>query len=453
MSHTKTTIEEKLAEVLRENQAMSIATQGDRGPWCATVFFVEEGFDILCLVESSGRTMANLRRSPRVAFTIDRQVPDRFIQGSGLAYVVGMPEENPELFDFMCRKQPQLRDFVETEPGRVIVRIVSERLALSDLPSGILPRVTLCRRGDDWLLEQELGALPRQKAWLIALRPWSFPASLVPMLVGGALAYRADCWEWPFFLLTLVGGLFVHAGANLFNTYFDFQRGADSSAHADDRALVDSLVLPREVFLAAVLFFLAAGGIGGYLASQSGWELLALGAGGFALGVFYTADPLGYKYRALGDLGIFVAFGPLLVLGTYFVQTEKLDLLPLVFAFPLGLLIVAILHANNFRDAEADARIGARTLAHLLGDRGSRYAYYLLVLTPYAFVIAFGVAITPWVLLALPTIALPLRMVRQLNVADEELRRALAFLPQQTANLIVVFGGLMALGILGSELV
>ena len=75
------------------------------------------------------------------------------------------------------------------------------------------------------------------------------------------------------------------------------------------------------------------------------------------------------------------------------------------------------------------------------------------MLTPYAFVIAFGAAVTPWVLLALPTIVLPLKMIRQLNVADEELRRALAFLPQQTANLIVVFGGLMALGSLGSELV
>jgi 1,4-dihydroxy-2-naphthoate octaprenyltransferase len=135
------------------------------------------------------------------------------------------------------------------------------------------------------------------------------------------------------------------------------------------------------------------------------------------------------------------------------VQTEKLELLPLLFSMPLGLLIVAIVHANNYRDAQADRTAGARTLAQTLGGRGSRYAYYFLVLTPYAFVIAFGAAVTPWVLLALPTIVLPLRTIRHLNVAGDELRRALAFLPQQTANLIVVFGGLMALGILGSELV
>jgi 1,4-dihydroxy-2-naphthoate octaprenyltransferase len=273
------------------------------------------------------------------------------------------------------------------------------------------------------------------------------------MLVGGALAYRADFWDWPLFLLTLVGGLFFHIGANLTNTYFDFQRGADTVEHADDRTLVDRMLRPRDVFLLTAFFFLAGSAIGGYLAYRSGWELLALGAGGLALGLFYTASPLGYKYRALGDAGIFISFGPLLVLGTYFVQTEKLELLPLLFSLPLGLLIVAIVHANNYRDAEADRRAGARTLAQALGDRGSRYAYYLLVLIPYAFVIALGAAVTPWVLLALPTIVLPLRMIRQLNVTGEELRRALAFLPQQTANLIVVFGGLMALGILGSELV
>jgi hypothetical protein len=201
---------------------------------------------------------------------------------------------------------------------------------------------------------RDQAAVPRgPKAWLLALRPWSFPASIIPMLVGGALAYRADFWDWPLFLLTLVGGLFFHIGANVTNTYFDFRRGADTVAHADDRTLVDSILRPRDVLLLTGVFFLAGAAIGGYLVSQSGWQLLTLGAVGLFLGLFYTADPLGYKYRALGDLGIFISFGPLLVLGSYFVQTEKLDLLPLLFSLPLGLLIVAIVHANNYRDAQA----------------------------------------------------------------------------------------------------
>jgi 1,4-dihydroxy-2-naphthoate octaprenyltransferase len=202
-----------------------------------------------------------------------------------------------------------------------------------------------------------------------------------------------------------------------------------------------------------VVLFLLGGGIGGYLTWQSGWEVLVLGAAGLALGVFYTAEPLGLKYVALGDLGIFVAFGPLLVLGAYFVQTEKLAWLPFVFSIPLGLQVDAILHGNNFRDAEADRRVGGRTLAQFLGQQGSRYAYWLLLLSPYAFVIGFAAVVSPWALLPIASIPLALRLARSINVSGAELKRALAFLPQQTAQIVLLYGGLLALGILGSELI
>ncbi len=452
MIQDKTLIEEKVAEVLQENTVMNMATQGDRGPWSATVYFVEEGFDLLCLVESRGRSMSNLNRNHRVAFSMNRQTPDRFLQGSGTAYVIGPPAENPALFDVMCGKQPQLRDFVATIPGLVIVRIVSERLALSDLPAGIFPRVTLARRADDWLLAREAGVLQGPRAWFFGLRPWSFPASLMPMLVGMALAQRDGFFDLPLFLLTLVGGLCFHAGANLVNTHFDFRRGLDSARDSDDRTLVDSMLEPGQVLAFAAACFLVGGSIGGYLAWESGWQLLALGAAGLTLGVFYTAEPLGFKYLALGDASIFVAFGPLLVVGAYFVQTGELAWLPLLFSIPLGLLVDAILHANNYRDAEADRRAGGRTLAQFLGQRGSRYGYWFLLLSPYAFVIGFAATVSPWALLPIATIPVALRMARQINVSGEALRRALAFLPQQTAQLNLLFGGLLALGILASDL-
>jgi 1,4-dihydroxy-2-naphthoate octaprenyltransferase len=453
MIQEKAVIQEKATQVLQENTVMNMATQGDQGPWSVTLYFVEEGFDLLCLVESGGRTMTNMKRHHRVAFTINRQTPDRFLQGSGTAYVIGLPAENPALFDSMCRKQPQLREFVAKVPGLVIVRIVSERLALSDVPAGIFPRATLARRGDDWLLTGEAPALSGWRAWFIGLRPYSFPASIVPMLVGVALAYRAESFDVPLFLLTLVGGLCFHAGANLVNTYFDFGRGLDSARDADDRTLVDSILRPRQVLAFAVALFLVGGGIGGYLAWESGWEILALGAAGLALGVFYTAEPLGFKYVALGDLGIFVAFGPLLVLGAYFVQTEELAWLPFFFSIPLGLMVDAILHGNNFRDAEADRRVGGRTLAQFLGQQGSRYAYWLLLLSPYAFAIGFAAAVSPWMLLPIASVPLALRLARSISVSGDELRGALAFLPQQTAQLVLLYGGLLALGVLGSELI
>lgn len=452
MTLAKEEVKERIAQVLAENRVMNLASEGEASPWCVTVFFVEEGFDLLCLLESTSQTMANIRRNPRLAFTINRQVPDRFLQGTGLATIVGLPQEQRELFAHMCRKVPELEEFVRTVPGLVIIRIISERLSLTDMAAGVFPRVTLYRRGQEWLTREEMGSLRGPKAWLLATRPWSFPASVVPMLVGGALAHRAGEFSGGLFLLTLVGGLLFHIGANLSNTYFDFRRGVDSALDADDRILVDGILRPRQVATMGLAAFALGGAIGGYLVSQAGWAILALGGIGLALGVLYTADPLGYKYRALGDLGIFAAFGPVLVLGTYMVQTGEPDLLPFLFAVPLGLIIDAILHANNLRDVQADRRSGALTLAQLLGDDASRWVYAALVLAPYAFVAAFGAAISPWMLLPIVTVPLAWKTIRQTQVPAGELRAAIALLPQQTAQLSMVFGLLLAAGVLASSL-
>jgi 1,4-dihydroxy-2-naphthoate octaprenyltransferase len=452
MAQEKEGLKRRIAQVLAESRVMSLASEGEANPWCVTVFFVEDGLDILCLVEATSQTMSNMKHNPRMAFTVDRQVPDRFVEGMGLATIVGPPAEHRELFARMSRKAPELEAFVETVPGLTIIRIITERLSVSDVAAGISPRVTLYRRGEEWLTKEEMGPLDRPKAWLLATRPWSFPASIVPMLVGGALAHRAGEFAGGLFVLTLVGGLLFHIGANLFNTYFDFRRGVDSSADSDDRTLVDAILRPRDVVMGGLAAFAVGAGIGAFLVWQAGFAILALGAIGLALGVFYTADPLGYKYRALGDLGIFAAFGPILVLGAYMVQTERLDLLPLLFAVPLGLIVDAILHANNVRDAQADRRSGALTLAQLLGDDMSRWVYAALVLAPYAFVAGFGAAVSPWMLLPIVTIPLAWKALQPMRIRKEGLRPAIALLPQQTAQLSMVFGLLLAAGVLASSL-
>lgn len=452
MAQDAKAVKKRIADVLTENRVMNLASEGATTPWCVTAFFVEDGFDLLFLLEETSQTMANLKQNPRLAFTINRQVPDRFLQGTGLAHVIGSPAEQPGLFSLMCRKVPELESFVENIPGLTIVRLISERISLSDMESGIFPRVTLRRRGKDWLPEGEMGPPSRPAAWAIATRPWSFPASVVPMLVGGALAHREGSFDATLLALTVLGGLLFHIGANLFNTYFDFRRGVDTAADADDRTLVDGILLPRQILAAGLTAFGAGIGIGGFLVWQDGAGLLALGGIGLALALFYTADPLGYKYRALGDLGIFVAFGPLLVLGAYMVQTERVDLLPFMLAVPLGLIIDAVLHANNIRDVEADRRGRARTLVHLLGDDASRWTYALLVLAPYGFVAALGVAVSPWMLLPAVSVPLAWKAVQQVGIRRKEMRPAIPLLPQQTAQLAMVFGLLMAAGVLASSL-
>lgn len=451
MAQEKDGLKRRIAQVLAENQVMNLASEGEATPWCATAFFVEDGFDIFCLLEATSQTMSNLKRNPRLAFTMNRQAPDRFVQGMGLATVVGPPAEHPKLLARISQKAPEVGGFVRAATGLTIVHIITERLSVSDIAAGMFPPVTLYRRGEEWLTKEEMGPLQRPKAWLLATRPWSFPASIVPILVGGALAHRAGEFGGGLFMLTLVGGLLFHIGANLFNTYFDYRRGVDSSAHSDDRTLVDAILRPRDVMMGGLMAFAVGSGIGAFLVSQAGFAILALGGIGLALGLFYTADPLGYKYRALGDLGIFAAFGPVLVLGTYMVQTEKMDLLPLLFAVPLGLIVDAILHANNLRDAREDRRSGAWTLAQLLGDDVSRWVYAVLVLAPYAFVAGFGAAVSPWMLLPIVTIPLAWKALQPMRIQKEQLRPAIALLPQQTAQLSMVFGLLLAAGVLASS--
>ena len=451
MRNDRPALEKTAAEILRENRVMNLATGTADALWCVTLFCrEEESLDVLCVVEDRSSTMKNLRKSRRVAFTVNRQVPDRFLQGTGIAHILGPVRDHPQLFATLTEKAPELEGFVAAVGDVSLVRIVTDRLSISDLASGVFPRVTLFRRGDAWLLREELGILSGLKAWLFALRPWSFPASLMPMLVGGSLAYRQGSFDVPLLLLTLLGGLLFHVGANLMNTYFDFRRGADVSRDADDRTLVDGILEPQQVFLAGASAFALGSVVGGALTFIADWPILVLGAIGLSLAFFYTAGPVGYKYRALGDVGIFASFGPLLVLGAYFVQTERFDLLPLLFSLPLGLLIDAILHANNFRDVEADRRTGAVTLAQLTGEQGAKIVFYLLILAPYLFVLSLGAAVSPWVLLPILTVPAALKLLSAVRMASGETRAALAAVPQRTAQLNLLFGALLAVGIFTS---
>lgn len=219
----------------------------------------------------------------------------------------------------------------------------------------------------------------------LSTRPWSFPASAVPAIlavgcVGDRVRHPMDAFA------PALGVLLLHIFGNVVNTYFDFFRGIDTVATADDRALVDKKVNPRQLVAIAAVSLVSGAGIIAYYASALGPHVGYLGLAGTALAFFYTADPLSLKYLGLGDLVIFLDFGPLLMLGVSFCATRSLVVDPAVLAtsVPIGALTVAILHANNARDIESDRAGGARTLAMALGLRGSFLFYIGLLVTAYA---------------------------------------------------------------------
>ncbi|WP_456599599.1 1,4-dihydroxy-2-naphthoate polyprenyltransferase [Blastococcus sp. SYSU DS0616] len=252
-------------------------------------------------------------------------------------------------------------------------------------------------------------ATPAQ--WLAGARPRTLPAAVSPVLVGTGAAVALDGFRLGPALLALVVALALQVGVNYANDYSDGRRGTDAERVGPMRLVGSGAAPPGQVLGAALASFAVAGVAGLALAALSSWWLVAVGAVCIAAAWTYTGGPLPYGYRALGEVFVFVFFGPVAVVGTTYVQTRTLPGLAFAVSVPIGLLIVAILVVNNLRDIEGDARVGKRTLAVLLGDRGTRVLYAALLVVPFAVVAAVGLA-RPWALLALAAAPLALAPVR-----------------------------------------
>lgn len=248
--------------------------------------------------------------------------------------------------------------------------------------------------------------LSRLSAYVVALRPWSFSASLTPVALGSCLAYKAtgqfNIW---IFVVTCLTALSVHAAGNLVNTYFDYVRGVDSKK-SDDRTLVDDILSPNDVSTLGAVFYLigCVGFLGLVLMSPAKMEHLALiYFGGLSSSFLYTGG-LGLKYLALGDIVIFLTFGPVTVLFAYLSQSGSLALIPLAYAIPLALNTEAILHSNNTRDMKTDSDAGIVTLAIMIGQTGSYILFVFLLFSPYIMFAVLAVNFTPLFILPVATI-------------------------------------------------
>ncbi len=284
-----------------------------------------------------------------------------------------------------------------------------------------------------------------------ATRWFSFPASVVSAVLGAATAWsQSHATLHPgHLLLTIVGVMAMHAAANIFNDYFDFRRGVDRvGTYGSSGVLTAGRMSPKNLFLLGILFNMLAAGIGGYLFYQTGPWVLWLGLLGAALAFIYTWGPE-LKYRALGDPAVFIAFGSLIALGAYYVQTSRLSWQPVLYSIPLGLLIDAILHGNNLRDIDDDAKAGVVTLAGHLGVRGAQLFYFGLVGGAYltvAILIA-GMDLprtSAVVIVSLPIAWRNVRMVANVRTVSREV---FAPIDAMGAQLELVFGCLFVIGI------
>lgn len=245
------------------------------------------------------------------------------------------------------------------------------------------------------------------KKWLICSRPFSFPASTMPVVFGsvGAAAYGGYAFKPGLFILSLLGMVVLHSAANILSDINDYKKGLDRVPIPVSGGVVRGMITLKEALVASAILFLAGALIGFYLAWKSGPLLLAIGGLGLLVGIFYTrGGKISLKYHALGDLAVFLNFGILGSLGSWYVQSGSFSWIPVVWAVPMAMHVIAILHANNWRDIVSDKKGDITTIASLLGDNGSLRYYAFMIFGPFAIVLGliFAPRILPGDIPAMP---------------------------------------------------
>ena len=264
--------------------------------------------------------------------------------------------------------------------------------------------------GVQWTLKTDA---PTPSAWALFVNAVRLPfltATLVPVLVGAAIAafdFRqgtvAGEFDWLLFAFTLVGVAFFHLGTNTANDYFDHRSGADEAnftptpfsggSRVIQRGLMDAKTMGRYaatfytigILIGLSLVYLIWQRSGNL---QTALNILWLGIAGFLLGVLYTAPPARLSHRGIGELSVAVGFGPLIVMGAYFVQVQAFSTTALLASLPIGFLIAAVLYINEFPDKDGDARVGKRTLIVRLPDRAAVVGYHILITLAYLSILA-----------------------------------------------------------------
>ncbi|MEA2683371.1 MAG: 1,4-dihydroxy-2-naphthoate polyprenyltransferase [Chloroflexota bacterium] len=227
--------------------------------------------------------------------------------------------------------------------------------------------------------------------WLVLTRACVQPMTLIAVFTAGLLAVRAPGFNALFFALAAVGAVFAHANNNLMNDLFDLDVGNDTKEYP--RALyaphpiLSGMITRAGLIRAVLLVNLVDLGIMLFLVSQRGWLIVAFALAGLFISVGYTAPPLRLKKRGLGEPGVFLIWGPLMIGGTYFAATGHLTWQPLLASVPYGLLVTSVLMGKHIDKLPWDGPKGVGTLPYLLGEARARRITEVLMIAFYPVVV------------------------------------------------------------------
>jgi len=290
--------------------------------------------------------------------------------------------------------------------------------------------------------------------WVLAARPKTLPAAIVPVLVGSALAANDQVFDLIPASVALLCAILIQIGTNFANDYYDFKKGTDSDKRIGfTRATSSGLISDQAMLWATYLTMGLAFLIGLYLVWHAGWIILLIGILSLLFGFAYTGGPYPLGYNGLGDVFVFVFFGIVAVTTTYYVQALQWSSQTLWASLAIGSLSTNILVINNLRDVETDVLTGKRTLGVLFGEQLLKIEYLVLVTIAFVIPVYYFVYLDFGVLVMLPLISIPL-FVKLIHETTRFKNRAdLNDTLIKTALGMTVYGLLFSLGILFQDLV
>ncbi|GBD91855.1 1,4-dihydroxy-2-naphthoate octaprenyltransferase [bacterium BMS3Abin04] len=297
------------------------------------------------------------------------------------------------------------------------------------------------------MIETTIQKYSKFESWIFASRLKTLPAAIVPVLIGSSIALYDHKFKLLATLVALTCALLIQIGTNFVNDLYDYLSGTDKEDRVGPlRVLASGLISVKEMKIGIILIFALTFLFGLYLVYISTWITLLIGIMSILAGIAYTAGPYPLAYNGLGDIFVFVFFGFVGTVGTYYVQAVDITPLVLWASIPVGALITNILVVNNYRDIEEDASAGKITLAVKLGKRLTRIQYLTFTIVSYLilFVVYFTYKQSLFVFLPLLSLPLAIRLVRMIyKYKGTELNKTLAL----TAILSAVYGLLFAFGI------
>jgi 1,4-dihydroxy-2-naphthoate octaprenyltransferase len=297
-------------------------------------------------------------------------------------------------------------------------------------------------------MSEQIINISKFQSWILASRPRTLPAAVVPVMVGSALAIYQGIFFPIYSIIALLCSVLIQIGTNFTNDLYDHLKGSDTKERKGPlRVLASELISVKEMEWGIFLVFLLAFLLGLYLVYSVGIIVLWIGVFSIAAGLAYTAGPFPLAYNGLGDLFVFIFFGIVGTVGTYYLHTQQFTLLAFLISLPVGALITNILIVNNYRDIEEDKTAGKKTLAVLLGREFSRYEYVFLILVSFfiPFLLHFKYDFSFWVFLPYITLPLAISLVKMIyELSGPALNKTL----ELSAKFSALFGLLLSIGII-----